>query len=145
VIAVDTNLLVYSHRQEMPQHSLAAACIQSLAEDRQPWAIPWPCVHEFISTVSNQRVFKTPTPMATVFKVIETWLGSPTLVLLHEQNDYWVQLRRLLNTPGVAGPMVHDARIAALCMHHGVRELWTADRDFKRFAGLRTRNPLVDV
>jgi hypothetical protein len=43
----------------------------------------------------------------------------------------------------VAGPRVHEARIAALCRQNGVRELWTADRDFGRFAGLRFRNPLV--
>ncbi len=40
------------------------------------------------------------------------------------------------------GPNVHDARIAALCLHHGVRELWTVDRDFSRFSGLHTKNPL---
>lgn len=35
------------------------------------------------------------------------------------------------------------ARIAAPCLQHGVRELRTADRDFGRFALLRTVNPLV--
>jgi hypothetical protein len=29
-----------------------------------------------------------------------------------------------------------------LCKVHGVTELWTADRDFSRFPGLRKRNPL---
>jgi hypothetical protein len=49
----------------------------------------------------------------------------------------------LIRDGRVAGPAVHDARIAALCLHHGVDELWTADRDFARFAPLRTRHPLV--
>ena len=40
--------------------------------------------------------------------------------------------------------MVHDARVAALCIAHGVTELWTADRDFGRFPDLVTRNPLQD-
>ena len=43
----------------------------------------------------------------------------------------------------IAGPQVHDARVAALCRLHGVCELWTADRDFGRFPGLTVRNPLV--
>jgi len=43
----------------------------------------------------------------------------------------------------IAGPQVHDARIAALCRDHGVHELWSADRDFSRFAGLAVVNPLV--
>ena len=42
------------------------------------------------------------------------------------------------------GPLVHDARIAALCLSHGIKELLTADRDFGRFRDLKTRNPLVE-
>jgi predicted nucleic acid-binding protein len=52
-------------------------------------------------------------------------------------------LRPLLLAARIAGPRVHDARVAALCLQHGVRELWTADRDFSRFAELRAINPLV--
>jgi hypothetical protein len=52
-------------------------------------------------------------------------------------------LAGLLETSGVAGAKVHDARIAALCLSHGVAELWTADRDFSRFPSLTTRNPLI--
>jgi uncharacterized protein len=49
----------------------------------------------------------------------------------------------MLEASRIAGPQIHDARIAALCRQHGVSELWTADRDFGRFAGLRSKNPLV--
>jgi predicted nucleic acid-binding protein len=52
------------------------------------------------------------------------------------------QLLELLVRARVAGPKVHDARIAALCLDHGVSELWTVDRDFSRFP-LVTRNPLA--
>jgi len=56
---------------------------------------------------------------------------------------YWPHLRDLLEVCRTVGPRVHDARVAAICRRHGVRELWTADRDFGRLSGLRTRNPLV--
>jgi predicted nucleic acid-binding protein len=39
--------------------------------------------------------------------------------------------------------MVHDARVAAICIAHGVNEFWTVDRDFSRFPDLPTRNPLL--
>ena len=65
------------------------------------------------------------------------------MVLLLEATDYWAALRQTLTASRVAGPRVHDARIAALCRQHGVSELWTADRGFGRFAGLRFKNPLV--
>jgi predicted nucleic acid-binding protein len=80
VIAVDTNILVYAHREDSPFHATAFQC---------------------------------------------------------------VALRALLVAGRVAGPLVHDARVAALCRQHGVRELWSADRDFGRFAGFPVVNPLV--
>lgn len=70
--------------------------------------------------------------------------ASPTLSVLGEPPGYWERLKARLTTGKVTGPMVHDARIAALCAAHGVQELWSADRDFGRFGYPRVRNPLVD-
>ena len=66
-------------------------------------------------------------------------------MLLAESPGYWDKFHRLIETGRIAGPMVHDARVAALCLHHGVETLFTADRDFSRFPGLRVRNPLPDA
>lgn len=143
MIALDTNLLVYGHRIESPHHQAAKACIASLAKERAPWAIPWPCLHEFYGVVTHHRVYKTPTPAVIALNQIEAWLSATSVVLLHESAQHWQVLRALIESAAVAGPMVHDARIAALCLQHGVRELWSADRDFKRFSSLAVRNPLV--
>ena len=64
-------------------------------------------------------------------------------MLLRESDTHWSELRVLLQAGKLAGPQVHDARIAALCLQHGVRELWSADRDFGRMPALAVRNPLV--
>jgi hypothetical protein len=64
--------------------------------------------------------------------------------LLAESAAHWPTLRALLAAGRVAGAQVHDGRVAALCRQHGVRELWSADRDFSGFAGLPVANPLVD-
>ena len=143
MIAVDTNLLVYAHREESPWHEAAAEAIAKLAEAPAPWALPWPCVHEFLAIVTHPRIFAPPTPLALALEQVEAWLESPSLVLLAEAGEYWGHLRRMVSGGRIAGPQVHDARIAALCQHHGVRELWSADRDFGRFPGLAVRNPLV--
>jgi toxin-antitoxin system PIN domain toxin len=144
VIAIDTNLLVYAHREDSQWHAEAYRVIAGLAEGQAPWAIPWPCVHEFLSTVTHPRIYRPPTPPADALDQIAAWLESPSVVLLAEGTGFFPQLRELLEASRVAGPQIHDARIAALCRFHGVRELWTADRDFGRFAGLATRNPLVN-
>jgi toxin-antitoxin system PIN domain toxin len=143
VIAVDTNLLVYAHREDSPWHDAAGARITELAEDRTPWAIPWPCLHEFVGVVTHPRIYVPPTPLSVAIGQIEAWLEAPGLVLLAEVEGYWSELRAALEAGRILGAQVHDARIAALCRLHGVRELWTADRDFGRFSGLRVRNPLV--
>ena len=70
------------------------------------------------------------------------WLESPSLTLLGEEEGYAELLFQLMLRGRVTGPRVHDARIAALCLYHQVRELWTADRDFNRFPQLTVRNPL---
>jgi uncharacterized protein len=74
---------------------------------------------------------------------VDAWLQSPGLVLLAESDAHWNELKAMLKVGKVVGPKVHDARVAALCLQHGVRELWSADRDFGRFPSLVTTNPLV--
>jgi toxin-antitoxin system PIN domain toxin len=143
MIALDTNLLVYAHRVDATWHETAYTRIRQLAESTALWAIPWPCIHEFFAVVTHPRVYSPPTPIEKAIEQIDAWMESPSLVLLGEADGYWPHLRMLLLKGRISGPMVHDARVASLCIQHGVRELWTADRDFSRFAGLRTHNPLL--
>jgi toxin-antitoxin system PIN domain toxin len=143
VIAVDTNVLVHAHRRDSPLHRPATAAVRRLAEGRDAWAIPWPCIHEFLAIVTHARVFSVPTPMDRATRQVEAWREAPTLHVLGETSHHWQVLRGLLGAGAVLGPRVHDARVAAICLAHGVVELWTADRDFGRFPSLRTRNPLV--
>jgi len=143
VIAVDTNILIYAHREETEWHEQAERSIRGLAEGVTAWAIPWPCVHEFLAIATHPRIFRTPTPMAAALDQVEAWFESPSFVTLAEDENYWAMLRTLMMQARLDGPRVHDARVAALCLSHGVRELWTADRDFSMFPALHTRNPLV--
>jgi toxin-antitoxin system PIN domain toxin len=141
LIAVDTNVLVHAHRRDSPWHGAAAGLIRSLAEGHAPWGIPWPCLHEFYAKATHPRIFAPPSTVAQALDQIDAWRASPTLALLSEGPDHIDRLTRLLQDSQVVGPMVHDARIAAICLSHGVRLLWTADRDFDRFPALATRNP----
>lgn len=144
MIAVDTNILVYAHRRDADFHEPAAKEIKALAEAKSAWAIPWPCVHEFFAITTHPKIYDPPSTTDQAIAQLNAWLAAPTLVMLGEPPGYWDELQTILISGKVAGPMVHDARIAALCVAHGVHELWSADRDFGRFGGLRVRNPLID-
>jgi len=144
VRAFDTNLLVYAHRAESPFHARAKALVVEAAQGTEAWALPWPCLHEFLSIVTNPRIFKTPTPLDVALAQVDAWLSSPTLVTLGEEREgYWEVLAHLARKGRIQGAKVHDARVAALALFHGVDELLTADRDFSRFPDLPTRNPLA--
>ena len=143
MIAVDTNVLVHAHRADSPFHGPAAAVVRRLAEAPATWGLPWPCIHEFFAKVTHPRLFAPPSTAAEALAQVDAWLASPSVSLLGEAIDHWPRLRGLVAAARVQGPMVHDARIAAICLSHGVDELLTADRDFGRFPSLRTRNPLV--
>jgi hypothetical protein len=143
MIAVDTNILVYAHREEVSWSSVASESVRSLAEGGEPWAIPWPCIHEFLAIATHPRVFATPTPLERAVDQVQAWLESPSLVLLSEGPGYWARLSEVALVSRVGGAVLHDARIAALCLANGVSELWSADRDFGRFPALNVRNPLV--
>ena len=143
MIAVDTNILVYAHRQDSTFHKAALPTVSRLATSLSTWAIPWPCLHEFLAIVTHRRIYLPPSTLAQALDQIDAWMEAPNLILLSETGTHWAALRELLVSGAVVGPQVHDARIAALCRQHGVRELWSADRDFSRFSRLNVVNPLL--
>ena len=143
MIAVDTNVLVAASRDDAPGHELARPAITGLAEATDAWAIPWPCMHEFLAVVTHPRIFDPPTELGHALDQVDAWIESPSLVVLAETVNYWERFRAVLAVSDVIGPRVHDARIAAICLVHGIEELWTQDRDFSRFPSLKTHNPLA--
>ncbi len=144
MVAVDTNILVFSEIVTSPWHTRARAVVRQLAEGTRPWAIPWPCLYEFVRVVTHPRVYHPAMPMPRALADVRALLASPSLRLLSETATHAEVFASVLTASGVSGNLVHDAHIAALCLEHGVAELLTADRDFSRFADLRVRNPLDD-
>tara|TARA_B100001123_G_scaffold450971_1_gene625636 strand:+ start:6789 stop:7292 length:504 start_codon:yes stop_codon:yes gene_type:complete len=143
MIAVDTNLLLYAHREDCEFHGLALNFMQQFSEGENRWSIPWPCIHEFLAITTHPRIFDPPSPSNLAFDCIGNWLQSPTCELIGEDQGYFEVLKRLSIQGKIAGPMIHDARVAAICIYNGIKELLTADRDFSRFSELKSRNPLT--
>ena len=144
MIAVDTNVLVYAHRRESSVHTDAVRVLRNLAESARPWAIPWPCCYEFSSVVTNRRIWRgaQSTP-DQAWSQLRAWTDSPSIRLLGETRDFMDILEGLVVRPRIRGPLVHDARVAAICLAHGVDEILTRDRDFSLFPELKTRSPFV--
>ncbi len=138
--AVDTNVLIYSEIVSSTHHQTARRVLTELAEGSAPWAIPWPCVYEFLRVVTHPKVFTPPVPLAIALHDLEQIMASPTLVMLSETQRHSEVMTTVVRESGVTGNLIFDARIAALCIEHGISELITGDRDFSRLP-VRISNP----
>jgi uncharacterized protein len=141
VQAIDTNVLIYAEVDSNQHHGAALQLVNRLAQGGLPWAIPWPCVYEFLRVVTHPRVFHPPVPLYVALDDLARILASPSLVLLAETERHAALFDQVIRQAGATGNLIHDAHIAALCLEHGVSELLTGDRDFSRFQGLRVTNP----
>ena len=143
MIAADTNILVYAHRRETDAHEVAAEILRGLAEGRESWAIPWPCCYEFLSVVTNARIWgDEASTTQEAWSQLIAWTNSPSNRLIGEAGEFLEILGEFVQRPGVVGGVVHDARIAAICVAHEVDMLLTRDRDFPLFPELHTRDPI---
>lgn len=138
---LDTNLLVYAFDLESTFYPKASKLLREMAEGDSPWAIPWPCLYEFLRVVTHPFVTKIALSISRAWKGIQSLLESPSLILLSETEKHAAVLDTLLKKTPVSGNLIHDAHIAALFLEHGVRDIITADHDFRRFEGLNVINP----
>ena len=111
MIAVDTNVLVKAHRRDAEGHDAAARAVRELAEGLQAWAIPAPCLHEFLAVVTHPRIFDPPTKATQALEQVEAWPESPTLSVVGESPRHWSTLSAVMRESGLIGAAVHDARI----------------------------------
>ena len=103
VIAVDTNLLVYAHRPEMSFHERAREVLTEAVGGTEPVSVPWPCVHEFLATVSNPRIFGDPTPIGVALDAARRLLASLSGGFLAEGEGYLDTLERIARPAPLAG------------------------------------------
>jgi len=140
VIAVDTNILVYAHREELAQHAAARARVTALAEGDAPWAIPVFCLGEFVRVVTHPRVFDPPHTVDEACAALDRVLESPSVRILNPGDRFWTMLAAAVREGAAMGNLAFDAQVAALCRESGVSALLTEDRDFDRFPWLRTEH-----
>jgi uncharacterized protein len=139
--AIDTNVVIYAEITSSQYHRQARQVLSELAEGAAPWALPWPCIYEFLRVVTHPRVFHPPVPLEVALTDLRAITDSPSLLLLSETERHVELMISIAKEAGVTGNLIHDAHIAALCIEHGVTELISADRDFQRFNPLKIVNP----
>jgi predicted nucleic acid-binding protein len=115
VIAVDTSISVYAHREETSKHELAKTWLFHLAEGTVPWALPVFCIGEYIRVITRRNVFDPPSSLQDAVEGIEFLLQSPTIRLLNPAARFFHHLKDMLLESENTGNLTFDAQIAALC------------------------------
>ena len=137
MIAVDTNVLIYAHRQETELHRPAADRLTTLAEGDAPWILPVFCITEFLRVVTHLRVFNPPSSSTEALDFVGGLLDAPTCTVAFPGSQFLSGLEAVIRESDARGNLIFDAQIAAICKSHGASTIVTNDRDFERFAFLR--------
>ena len=143
MIALDTNILVFAHRQGTRHHAESLDLLRRLSTGPAPYALFWPSLYEFLRVVTHHRVFDPPSTPARALQAVADLLAPPGVRALSETSSHGEILRRILGETPITGNLMHDAHLVALAIEHGVHEILTLDGDFRRFPQVASRDPFA--
>jgi len=138
---VDANLLIYSYDTDSPYHRKSRAWVEKIFSDIEPVGLSWQTVSAFLRVVTNRRLPGSRLTVEQAAEIVEDWLEQPNVRIIVAGDDHWSVLKRMIVEGQASGSLVRDAELVALTVEYG-GVLYTADRDFARFPGLRWTNPL---
>lgn len=139
---LDANLLVYAHVKESERYEQASAWLEEAFNGAAKVGLPWPTLLAFVRLMGNARVVSSPVPLSRSWSRIKEWLALPTTWIPLPTSSHVEVLGELLGAESRAD-LVNDAHLAALALEHGLT-VFSTDRDFSRFPGVRWRDPLTD-
>ena len=141
MIVLDANLLLYAYNSRAPNHAQARHWVEEVFSGTEAVGLPWQTVSAFLRIITNRNLVGDRLSMEEAATVVEEWAAQPMVHLLAPGDRHWAFFRRMLVEGKVSGPMTTDAELAALTMENG-GVLYTTDRDFARFPGLKWVDPL---
>jgi len=141
MIVPDANLLLYAYDRDSQHHARAAAWLSSVLTGAELVGMPWQTIWAFLRISTNGRIFTSPLSMEQATGLVDEWLAQDRVRLLAPGERHWTLLKEMLRKGAMYGSQTTDAQLAAITLEHG-GVLYTTDRDFARFPGLRWVNPL---
>jgi toxin-antitoxin system PIN domain toxin len=141
--ALDLNLLLYASDTTSPFHESAHSFIDSCLQREEVFCLGWPTIIGYLRSATHAAIFERPLTPDEAMTNVETLLAHPHARFLAEEEGFWDIYRQVTADVPTRGNLVPDAHLAALLRLHGVKTLYTHDRDFLKFTFLDVRDPLV--
>lgn len=141
MILIDANVLLYAYNPSFERHEPARRWLEKVLSQSEAVYFTWITLLAFLRIATNLRAFEHPLSIEEATSIVSGWLERPMVGILEPGDRHWEILEPLLTGTQVRGAMVMDAELAAIAIEHGAT-LYTTDRDFNRFEGLRIVNPV---
>lgn len=138
---VDTNILLYAANADSPHQKTSEALLNRLAAGPDLVTFFWPTLLGFARISTHPRVFSNPLPLDIALAAVERLLAPPHVRALGEADGFWRRFQDVAMPSRASANLVPDAHLVTLMRQHGVREIWTNDRDFRKFDGIVVRDP----
>jgi toxin-antitoxin system PIN domain toxin len=139
--AIDANLLLYASDEESQHHERAVAVLDEIALGPEIAYLFWPTVMAYLRVATHPAVFARPLSHADARANVEALLALPHLHAVGEDDTFWHRFIEIADDVAPTGNLVPDAHLAALMLANGVRTIWTRDRDYRKFGGIRVHDP----
>ena len=142
MILIDANLLLYAYNEESLHHPASRLWLDRMLSSGAEIGVPLQSILAFIRISTNPKLQGNPASVVSAIAVVDSWLMQPRVRILMPGLHHWALLKHLCLATAVTGNLSTDAHLAALSIEHD-GTLYTTDRDFARFPGLRWQNPLM--
>ena len=142
--AVDANILLYASDESSRFHDQARAAVDCVASGPEIAYLFWPTAMAYLRIATHPAIFARPLSAKAAIANLESLLDRPHVQSPGEQPDFWTRFRALASDVPPTGKAVPDTHLVALMLQNGVATIWTHDRDFRRFRGIRVHDPFED-
>ena len=138
---VDANVLLYASDTDSRFHAAAIELLDSIVLGPEIVHLFWPTVMAYLRIATHPAIFARPLSHADARANIEGLLQLPHVQVSGEADGFWDRFAEVAEDVRPTGNDVPDTHLAALMLQHGVRTIWTRDRDFRKFRGITVRDP----
>ena len=140
---IDVNLLLYASDESSSFHAKAAELVERLARGPDLLYLFWPVVIGYLRIATHSAIFPRPLSVEIATGNVAQLLALPHARTVGEGDDFWQVYGAVTSAIVVRGNLVSDAHLVALMRENGVGTLWSHDRDFRKFEGVRVRDPFA--
>jgi uncharacterized protein len=146
MIVLDVNVLIYAYDATCNEHTKARKWVEEAFSGDEQIGLPWQTISAFLRVLTYPGLMGERISMRQAIAIVDEWVDLIHVRVLapgvHGQH-HWTLFKEMLINGDVRGKLTCDAALAALTIEYG-GVLYTTDRDFARFPGLRWVNPLTN-